>query len=977
MGIPRFYRWLRTRYPVCTQEVLENRIPHFDNLYLDANSLVHQEINRLKGKRISTQKIFYSVSKNIEDLFLKIKPQKVFFVSLDGVAPRAKMNQQRTRRFLGARSETGKGFDRCHISPGTSFMDELNKTLQYFIAKKVSDDPRWQGVTVFFSGSDVPGEGEHKIQELIRKEVAEKGPQKIRHCLYGLDADLILLSLATHEHHFCLLRDQLENGYKFDLLHISLLREYLEEEFSGIEENFSLEEFVDEFVFLFSFFGNDFLPSIPTIEIRESSVQRVFTAYKTFRTKETRRLNRNGVLDIRLIKHFFRILAGKKQPPSMEHYKRRFNVSTAAEIDEIVLEYYKGLQWVMEYYFRGNRSWSWYYPFYYTPQINELGYWDQIFEGSFVVDCPIKPLEQLLVILPPSSHSLLPKSYADLMAPGSELAHYYPAEYKVEKPEKRAEWEAVAILPMIDIEEIKQKTALLVNTLTKQETERNVFGDTLVFRHTKERQKTYKPRLDIFEDISPCFCSVSIYSLQIHTEAESAIEKKMERLTLQKGFPTLKGMQLTSNLFREKNGKKEKITLRLGMKSVPCDAENILGKFVVAEWPFKRRGMCVGVVTSKKILGKKGATEHTKETLLTFQGKVRGMKDDFLIRKGFLLDIAAIVYVRHKGETNETLYPHQLVSIDESQEEEKEIKKNIVEEDRRGIYIERSNDELYGQVCTVFKAGSNGVSVRIEKKMGLSCEQVRKIAARIRFLGSHRKYITLSEISRATNIKPIVLGYFLTSGKTSSFDDSKALWIGMRAYDRKKGLITPGLILKETPTGPLLFSEEYIDMVLEYKKRYPDLFEVAKTKILNRESFYISDIIEKHEELPKYIQRFKNNTLVDASYTGLSVDDGREVANMLHTMIAGLEKNKTNDVEILSGCDRETIAARDCGGAPSDSLYLGRRVASLVQTGMVVFGSLGFVVAKTDTTVSVLFDELAVYEENGIATLQEDEILPL
>jgi 5'-3' exonuclease len=93
------------------------------------------------------------------------------------------------------------------------FMAKLSAQLRYFVNKKITEDANWRDVRVVLSGHDVPGEGEHKIMEYIRLAKAQPGyDPNTRHCLYGLDADLIMLGLISHDPHFALLREEVKFG---------------------------------------------------------------------------------------------------------------------------------------------------------------------------------------------------------------------------------------------------------------------------------------------------------------------------------------------------------------------------------------------------------------------------------------------------------------------------------------------------------------------------------------------------------------------------------------------------------------------------------------------------------------------------------------------------------------------------------------------------------------------------------------------
>eukprot|EP00808_Paulinella_micropora_P002684 g61129.t1 len=315
MGVPKFYRWLSERYPNINQVISSDLKPEFDCLYLDMNGIVHNCTHPDDDVylNLTEEDMFAGIFKYIDRLFSIAQPKKLLFMAIDGVAPRAKMNQQRQRRFRSAK-ETKESllrmvqegevppstpFDSNCITPGTEFMAKLSRHLQFYVKMKLHSDPSWQKIEVILSGAEVPGEGEHKIMMYIRQMKMQPGYNpNLRHCLYGLDADLVMLALASHEPHFALLREEVVFGNpsrdtprkqllklnEFQFLHISVLRECLDLEFKPMADTlpfkYDLERVIDDWVVLAFLVGNDFLPHLPTLDIGEGALDDLYSMYR-------------------------------------------------------------------------------------------------------------------------------------------------------------------------------------------------------------------------------------------------------------------------------------------------------------------------------------------------------------------------------------------------------------------------------------------------------------------------------------------------------------------------------------------------------------------------------------------------------------------------------------------------------------------------------------------------------------------------
>jgi 5'-3' exonuclease len=189
MGIFQFYSWFRKSFPKDIYKLQKSINIELDltidNLLIDLNGLFHNSAQKIykygsykphyeiliKQNNKNDQLVFLDICEKIEELLIVVNPQKRLILCVDGVAVLAKQNQQRKRRYKSSleREENDKSFDSNVITPGTKFMHNLSKYIDWFIKKRVSENHLWQNIEIVYSSSQVPSEGEQKIMSYIRK----------------------------------------------------------------------------------------------------------------------------------------------------------------------------------------------------------------------------------------------------------------------------------------------------------------------------------------------------------------------------------------------------------------------------------------------------------------------------------------------------------------------------------------------------------------------------------------------------------------------------------------------------------------------------------------------------------------------------------------------------------------------------------------------------------------------------------------
>jgi 5'-3' exonuclease len=293
MGIPSYFSYIIKNYSNIIRNLQFFKTNEgFEHLFMDCNSIIYDSVNILihddKYKELSNSEfenvIIENVIHGIEKYIYTIKPTKSVFIAFDGVAPFAKMQQQRTRRykshFMNKTNNQTKtvNWNTSAITPGTEFMNLLSKRIELYFTNLQK---------IIISCSNSQGEGEHKLMECIRTGYCKDD----NIALYGLDADLIMLSIFHLKYckNIWVFREApefikssipvsiLNDTSDLYFLDIDLLADSIVNEMNCINPD---KHRVYDYVFLCFLLGNDFLPHFPAMNIRTHGIQALMDIYR-------------------------------------------------------------------------------------------------------------------------------------------------------------------------------------------------------------------------------------------------------------------------------------------------------------------------------------------------------------------------------------------------------------------------------------------------------------------------------------------------------------------------------------------------------------------------------------------------------------------------------------------------------------------------------------------------------------------------
>ena len=306
MGIPSYFSYIVKNHTRVIRKLDKKFL--VNNLYLDANSVIYDCVHKIDFTKLVDSDITTiqnAVFAKLDESISLIQPNNNIFIAFDGVAPVAKLEQQRQRRYKS--SYQNKVFETITkkpdpwnttaITPGTDFMHQLNKQVRI----RFNDPNKYNVKRLLVSPSDEYGEGEHKLFKYIRDNESEH--KDATTIIYGLDADLIMLSinhlpisrniyLYRETPHFIqsinsdLLPDE---SYLIDIPELSNIITTTMNSFTSNDSNTAELNYdknitkinrVYDYILLCFFLGNDFMPHFPSINIRTGGIDKMLNAYK-------------------------------------------------------------------------------------------------------------------------------------------------------------------------------------------------------------------------------------------------------------------------------------------------------------------------------------------------------------------------------------------------------------------------------------------------------------------------------------------------------------------------------------------------------------------------------------------------------------------------------------------------------------------------------------------------------------------------